>query len=365
MIVGNKYDMEYRKLGNSDINVSVVSLGTMTFGEQCSKDDAFSLIHHSINAGINLIDTAEMYPIYPKRETSGLSESIIGDYISKYKNRAKVVIATKIASCHPEGIGATGLPWIRGGGKTLRFNEENIEKAIDSSLRRLKTEYIDLYQLHWPERSVSITSKLDFECDPDEEIWTGFYEILQIMNEYVKKGKIRYFGISNETPWGFTKLIDTADRYGFPRPVSIQNSYSLINRVFDIGTSEVSIREGCGLLAYAPLAGGRLSGKYINGNRPENSRYTMWPGKNSMHHSEKINNAVINYQRLANEYGVQLTKMAIAFVISRPFVSSVILGAKSLSQLQESIDSVNVILPKALVEEINKIHRSCPNPIFQ
>jgi aryl-alcohol dehydrogenase-like predicted oxidoreductase len=354
--------MWFRKLGMTDLEVSVLSLGTMTFGEQCAKNEAFQIMDFCLESGINLIDTAEMYPIYPRRETYGNTEEIIGDWIRSRANRSKVIIATKVASCHPQGIGASGLSWIRGGGKNLRFDKKNLNDSINGTLKRLKTDYVDLYQLHWPERCVPITGQPDYSHDPNEYQWTPILEVLENMQDLVAAGKIRHFGLSNESPWGFSKFINTSERYNLPRPVSIQNSYNLLNRVFDMGNSEISIREGCGLLAYSPLAGGRLSGKYLNGNRPDDARYTKWPGPNHRHHGKRGNEAILKYSELANKYGLSIINLAIAFVISRPFVTSVIIGAKSLSQIKEVVKSIELKLSSELSGEIQEIHLSDPNP---
>ena len=221
----------YNNLGSSDLSVSNIGLGTMTFGEQTSKEEAFKILDFAYNSGINFIDTAEMYPIYPKAETQGLTEKIIGDWIVKRKNRDKIIIATKICSCHPKGIGATELKWIRGGGKNLRFDKKNFEIAVDESLKRLKTDYIDLYQLHWPERSVPVFGQLDFVHDPEDTNWTPILEVLENLENMKKKGKIRYYGLSNETAWGMMKFIMTSEKYNFLKPISVQNGYNLINRV--------------------------------------------------------------------------------------------------------------------------------------
>ncbi len=353
--------MEYRNLGNSETKVSVLSLGTMTFGEQCSKATSNEILDYAFDKGINFIDTAEMYPVYPKKETSGKSEEIIGEWLKK-KKRENIVIATKISSCHPDGIGATKLNWIRGGGQNLKFDYNNIVEAIDGSLKRLNTDYIDLYQLHWPERDVPIFGKLDFEYNSHENEWTSFFEVLDNLKKMIKAGKIRHIGVSNETSWGIKEYIDISTRYNLPRILSVQNGYNLINRVFDIANSEVSIRENCSLLAYSPLAGGRLTGKYLSDTRPKNSRYTLWPGRFSRHLTKRGEIAISKYIKLAKDYNILPSHLANAFVINRPFVASSIMGATSLDQIKENIKSLDIILDKEILKNIEEIHLSDPNP---
>ena len=352
----------YNHLGYSELKVSNICLGTMTFGEQTSQEEAFKILDFAYSSGINFIDTAEMYPIYPKAETQGLTERIIGNWISERKNRDKIILATKISSCHPKGIGATELKWIRGGGQNLRFNKKNFDSAVDESLKRLKTDYIDLYQLHWPERSVPIFGQLDFVHDPQDINWTPILEILENLENLKKVGKIRQYGLSNETAWGIMKFITTSDNYNFSKPVSVQNGYNLINRVFDISNSEVSIRENCGLLAYSPLAGGRLSGKYLNSERPENSRYTLWPGRFSRHHTPRGEKAISKYIQVAKKYNLNITDLANAFVLSRPFVTSSIFGVTSLSQLKDNLKCLKLNLTDDQLNEIEQIHIADPNP---
>jgi aryl-alcohol dehydrogenase-like predicted oxidoreductase len=356
--------MKYKKLGLSGIKVSSLCLGTMTFGEQTSKAEAFNMMDYAFEKGVNFIDTAEIYPVYPKKETSGKTEEIIGDWLKIKKNRSKVVIATKIASGHPKGVGATGLKWIRGGVNKLGFDIKNMNKAIDGSLKRLKTDYVDLYQLHWPERNVAVFGQLDYEFDPLDNKWTPIIEVLENLAKLINAGKIRQIGLSNETPWGIIKYLNTSLLKNLPRVVSVQNGYNLVNRIFDIANSEVSIRENCGLLAYSPLAGGRLSGKYINKKKPDNCRYTLWPKRFSRHHTTRGERAIKKYVELAKKYNILPSKFANAFVNSRPFVTSNIIGARSLHQLKENIQSIDVSLSSQILKEINDIHLSDPNPCF-
>jgi len=353
--------MQYRKLGNSNLNVSLIGLGTMTFGEQNSQTEAFEQMDYACERGVNFFDTAEIYPVYPKKETCGKTEEIIGQWIRTKKNRKKIILGSKIASNHPTGQGATKLKWVRKGGKNLRFDKENMIKAVEGSLKRLQTDYIDLYQLHWPERSVGMFGQLDFKYDPSDT-WTPIEEVLENLNNLVKSGKIRYVGLSNETPWGILNFLKIADKKKLPRMMSVQNCYSLVNRVFDIANSEVSIREKCGLLAYSPLAGGRLSGKYMNGKRPENCRYTLWPGRFSRHLTKRGEFAVSKYVKLAKKYNIPPSTFANAFVINRPFVTSSIIGATSVKHLEENINSIDIKLTGEMLNEIEEIHLSDPNP---
>ena len=354
--------LKYNKLGNSDLKVSNICLGTMTFGEQTNKNEAYKIMDYAYDCGINFFDTAEMYPIYPKSETQGLTEIIVGDWINKKRLRDKVVLATKICSSHPYGVGANGLKWIRGGGKNLKFNKKNFEQAIDDSLKRLKTDFIDLYQLHWPERLVPIFGQLNFQYDPNDIDWTPILDVIQNLESLKKKGKIKHFGLSNETAWGITKFINTSEKHNLLRPVSVQNGYNLINRVYDISNSEISMRENIGLLAYSPLAGGRLTGKYLKGNRPSNARYTLWPGRFSRHHTVKGEISISKYNDLAKNFNINITDLANAFVLTRPFVSSSIFGVTKLSQLEQNLNCLNLDLSSELLDEIEKIHIAEPNP---
>ena len=348
--------MKYRKLGNTDIDVSVICLGTMTFGEQNSQQDGFDQMNYAVERGVNFFDTAELYAVMPRKETYGKTEEIIGNWFLEKKNRDKIILASKIASK------SDGLEWIREGSKSLGFDKKNINAAIDESLKRLKTDYIDLYQLHWPERIVPKFGVLDFEYDASDNDWTTVEEVLYNLDQLVKSGKIRYAGLSNETPWGVMKYLQISKEKNLPRMMSIQNVYSLVNRVFDIHNSEVSIRESCGLLAYSPLAGGRLSGKYIGGQNPRKARYTLWPRRFSRHHTERGERAIEKYFKLAQKHNIAPSTFANAFVNNRPFVTSNIIGATTMDQLKENIDSIDISLSKELLKEIEDIHLSDPNP---
>ena len=348
--------MKYRKLGNTNIDVSVICLGTMTYGEQNTQKEAFVQMDYALDRGINFFDTAELYAVMPRRETYGKTEEIIGNWFKERKNRHKVILASKIASKSDDG-----LEWIREGSNKLGFDKKNMDLAIDNSLKRLNTDYIDLYQLHWPERQVPKFGVLDFQYDPNDN-WTEIEEVLDNLDRLVKAGKIRYVGLSNETPWGVMKFLQVAKEKNLPRMMSIQNVYSLVNRVFDVANSEVSIREDCGLLAYSPLAGGRLSGKYIGNNKPKNARYTLWPRRFSRHHTKRGEVAIESYFKLAKKYGIAPSTFANAFVNDRPFVTSNIIGATTMDQLKENIDSIDLTLSKEILNEIENIHLSDPNP---
>ncbi len=356
--------MKYKKLGITNLEVSKICLGTMTFGEQNSQEEAFQLMDHAYESGINFFDTAEMYPSYPKKETYGKSEQIIGNWLKSRNNRDKIILASKIASSHPKGIGATKLSWIRKGGENLRFDKKNLNEAVNESLKRLQTEYIDLYQLHWPERKVAIFGELDFEYDSKDNKWTPIYEVLENLQSIIKSGKIRYVGISNETPWGTLNFLQSAKEKKLPRIMSIQNGYSLVNRIFDIANSEISMREQCGLLAYSPLAGGRLSGKYIVDKKPKNSRFTLWPQRFSRHNTKRGEIAIKKYVDLAKKYNIAPSTFANAFVLSRPFITSNIIGATSIQQLKENINSININLTEEMINDIKSIHLSDPNPCY-
>ena len=349
--------MKYRKLGNTNIDVSVICLGTMTFGEQNSQEEGFEQMDYALERGVNFFDTAELYAVMPRKETYGKTEEIIGNWFEKRKNRDRVILASKIASKSEDD-----LEWIRNGSKALGFDKKNMDLAIDNSLKRLKTDYIDLYQLHWPERKVPKFGVLDFEYDPKDDEWTAIEEVLENLNNLVKAGKVRYVGLSNETPWGVMKFLQLSKEKNLPRMMSIQNVYSLVNRVFDVANSEVSIREKCGLLAYSPLAGGRLSGKYIGNKKPNNARYTIWPRRFSRHHTRRGEIAIESYFKLAKKYGIAPSTFANAFVNDRPFVTSNIIGATTMKQLKENIDSIDLTLSKDILNEIENIHLSDPNP---
>ena len=343
--------MKFKKLGTTDLDVSLICLGTMTWGTQNTEKDAFEQMDYSIENGINFFDTAELYSVPPNSDSYGKTETMIGNWFEKRKNREKIILATKVAG--------PGCNWIRGGGNN--FNEKKIGEAIDGSLKRLKTDYIDLYQLHWPERSTNFFGKRDYTLDSEEGEWNSFESVLEALEKFIKSGKIRYIGMSNETPYGLSKYIELSKNKNLPRMMSVQNPYNLVNRTYEIGMSEISIREKCGLLVYYPLATGALSGKYRNGQMPKNSRQALFKGW-ERHLNPLAMNAYEEYYKLAKEYNMTMAQLAQAFVNSRPFVTSNIIGATTMDQLKENIDSVNIELSDEIMKKINVIHNNNPNP---
>ena len=344
--------MKYKKLGDTDIDVSLICLGTMTFGEQNTQEEGFQQMDYAVENGINFFDTAELYAIPPKEKTYGKTEEIIGNWFKKKKNRKKIILASKIAG--------PGLKWIRGGGD--QFSPESIEEALNNSLLRLKTDYIDLYQLHWPERNTNYFGDLNYEHDEKEKKWNKFDIILKTLKKFIDQGKIRYIGLSNETPWGFSKFLQIADEQKLPRIVSVQNPYSLVNRSYEVGMSEISIREKSGLLAYSPLAAGYLTGKYRNNKIPKNSRMDLFYENYPRYHNQRTYNAVEEYFKIAQNHQITLTQLSQAFVNSRDFVTSNIIGATTMEQLRENIDSINISLNEKIISEINLVHEKIPNP---
>jgi aryl-alcohol dehydrogenase-like predicted oxidoreductase len=343
--------MKFNKLGNTDLNVSLVCLGTMTWGTQNSEKEAFEQMDYSINQGINFFDTAEIYSVPPTPDSYGKTEKMIGNWFEKRKNRENVILASKVAGPRCE--------WIRGGGNN--FTEKKIGEAIDGSLKRLKTDYIDLYQLHWPERSTNCFGVREFQVNEEEKEWNNFESILQALDKFIKIGKIRYVGMSNETPYGLSKYLEISKNKKLPRMMSVQNPYSLVNRTYEIGMSEISIREKCGLLVYYPLAAGALSGKYRDGKMPKNSRMALFKGWERMINPLAMK-AYDEYYKLAKEYNISMVQLAQAFVNSRPFVTSNIIGATTMEQLKENIQSIEVELTEEMMDKINLIHNKNPNP---
>ena len=344
--------MQYRPLGRSKLKVSALCLGSMTWGEQNSQKEAFAQIDRARDAGVNFIDTAEMYPVPPRGETAGATESIIGNYLSERGNRDKWIIASKIA-----GPGEW-LPHIREG-KT-RFTREFITAAVDASLKRLQTDYIDLYQLHWPDRSTNFFGHLGYRHNPDELI-TPVEDSLEALDQLVKAGKIRHIGLSNETPWGVSRFLHLAETHGWPRIASVQNPYNLLNRSYEVGMAEMSLREQVGLLAYSPLAFGTLTGKYLNGLRPEKGRLTLF-SRFSRYTNPQAQKACARYVQLARDHGMDPAQLALAFVTRQPFVTSNIIGATNMDQLNRNLSSINMGLTDAILEAIAEIHQSQPNP---
>lgn len=342
--------MEYHKLPNSTLEISKICLGTMTFGEQNSQQQAFEQIDYSIERGVNFIDTAEMYPVPPTAKTQGLTEEYIGNWLTKSGKREKVILATKVA-------GPTNVPHIR---EAMSLDRRNIHTAVDASLSRLKTDYIDLYQLHWPQRETNYFGKLNYRY-PEKNEDVTLIESLEALSELVRQGKVRYIGLSNETPWGVMKFLQLAEKHDLPKIVSIQNPYNLLNRSFEVGLSEIAYFEGVELLAYSPMAFGCLSGKYLKGKRPADARCTKWQRFSRYFNPQGIN-ATEAYVNLALEFGLEPAQLALAFVNQRPFVASNIIGATNLEQLKMNIDSIDTKLSLELMEEIEKIGVQYSNP---
>ncbi|AUC85574.1 aldo/keto reductase [Polaribacter sp. ALD11] len=344
--------MKYTKLGNTEIKVSKICLGTMTWGKQNTQEEAFEQMDYALEQGVNFFDTAELYPVPATPELYADTEIIIGNWFQKTGNRDKVVLATKIAG------GGDYTKHIRTGG----FNRKNITEAIEASLKRLQTDYIDLYQLHWPDRGVNCFGTRDYPYKTASKEAENHLEILETLNDFVKKGTIKAFGLSNETPWGTMKYLETARAHNLVRPVTIQNSYSLIHRAYEIGMSEVSMREDIGLLAYSPLAQGVLSGKYLDGKKPEGARGTLFPRFTARYMGVSSLEAVKRYEAIAKKNGLTLSEMSLAFINQLPFVTSTIIGATKMSQLKENINSINIELSEETLKEIEAVHSDIPNP---
>jgi aryl-alcohol dehydrogenase-like predicted oxidoreductase len=344
--------MEYNLLPNTNIKISKICLGTMTWGEQNTEAEAHEQLDYATNNEINFIDTAELYAVPAKATTQGKTETFIGTWLNKRKKRDDLIIASKAA-----GPGAF-VQHIRSGPK---FNKEHLTEALHNSLKRLQTDYIDIYQLHWPERPTNYFGALGYEHKSDDPI-TDFRETLSILQDFIKEGKIRHIGLSNETPWGTMQYVRIAERENLTKVITIQNPYSLINRTFEIGLSEISIREKIGLLAYSPLGGGLLSDKYLNGNKPDGARYTLWPNYFFRYSHPNTMKAIEKYAELASSNNMTLAQMALAFVNTRNFLCANIIGATSITQLKENINSINIKLSKEVEQEIEKIHLEFPNP---
>jgi len=343
--------MEYRKLGNTDLKVSSICLGTMTWGEQNTEAEGFEQMDYALDQGVNFWDTAELYAVPPKEETYGHTEIIIGNWFEKTKKRDQVILASKVAG--------PMRPYLRGGG--YQYGIKNITEALEGSLKRLKTDYIDLYQLHWPERTTNMFGTLGYEHE-DKNDWNQFEDVLGHLKIFIDQGKIRHVGLSNETPWGVNKCLELAKDGTLPRMLSIQNPYSLLNRTFEVGLAEIAIREEIGLLAYSPLASGYLSGKYKNGARPANARITLDPNFWGRYEKPNTEAAVEAYDKIAKKYNLVLSEMALKFCEIQKFMTSVIIGATTMEQLQSNIRSIDVKLTNEIIEDINKVQQLYPNP---
>ena len=341
--------MKYRQLGGSDLSVSEICLGTMTYGEQNSPEDACRQLDLAFSRGVNFIDTAEMYPVPPRAETQGRTEDYVGRWL-RGRQRGQVVLATKVSGP------ARGYDWMRGGPKIVR---RQVEQALDESLARLGTDYVDLYQIHWPDRNVPMFGQTIYDPRAERDT-TPIAEQLAIFADLVKTGKIRHLGLSNETPWGLCRFLQAADQAGLPRVISIQNAYNLINRLFEYGLAEICHRENVGLLAYSPLGFGTLSAKYLTSQG--SGRITLFPGFGQRYGKINVNEAVAAYARLAREKGLTPATLALAYVRSRWFTTSTIVGATTLEQLKENLNSAGVELDAETLREIDAIHGRYPNP---
>ena len=347
--------MKFNPLGQSGLQVPEICLGTMTFGEQNSQPEAFEQLKYALDQGIYFWDTAEMYPVPPKPETQGSTEIIIGNWIAQNGNRDQLFLASKIAG--PQQGGSS----IRDG--HTRFIEQEISSAIDSSLKRLQTDYIDLYQLHWPQRPTNFFGALGYgnqQAIQSIDI-TPLEETLTALAKEVSKGRIRHIGLSNETPWGTMKFIQLAEKMGLEKIVSVQNPYNLLNRTYEIGMSEIAQHEGIGLLVYSPLAFGYLTGKYRNGARPKDGRITLF-SRFTRYSNPESEWATEQYAILAEKHGLSLAELALAFIKQQFFVTSTIIGATNMQQLKENISAFEIDLSEDILQEIETIHRQQPNP---
>ena len=347
--------MKFKALGQSGIQVPEICLGTMTFGEQNNQQEAFEQLNYALDQGLYFWDTAEMYPVPPKPETQGSTEQIIGNWIAKHGQRDKLFLASKIAGP------SQGGSHIRDG--QTRFIASEIQSALDGSLKRLQTDYIDLYQLHWPQRPTNFFGTLGYNNEQAHfnHNMTPLVETLEALSAEVKKGRIRHIGLSNETPWGTMKFLQLSKELGLEKIVSVQNPYSLLNRTYEIGMSEIAHHEGIGLLAYSPLAFGYLTGKYLHGARPEEGRITKF-SRFTRYSNPQSDWATEQYALLAEKHGLTLTQLALAFIKHQFFVTSTIIGATTMQQLKENIQAFDVDLSEEVLQGIEAIHRQQPNP---
>jgi len=346
--------MQTRKLGNTDIDVSLIALGTMNYGEQNTQAEAFEQLDYAFEQGINFYDVAEVYSIPPKAETFGASETILGNWLQQRGLREQVVLATKVTG---RGDRNKGIEHVRDG---ARLNAAQIKQAVEGSLKRLQTDRIDLYQVHWPERMTNFFGRLGYE-HADEADNVSIAETLCALNDLVKDGKILHVGLSNETPWGVMEYTRVAAEFNFPRVMSIQNPYNLLNRTYEIGLAEISVREQMGLLAYSPLAFGVLTGKYLNGAKPAGARLTMYD-RFARYNSPYATAATQAYSDLAKEVGLSLVELSMAFIHRQSFLSSNIIGATTMAQLKQNIATADVVLSDDTVKAINTIHHQYCNP---
>ena len=344
--------MEYHPLGRSDLDVSAICLGTMTWGQQNTEQEAHQQLDYALEKGINFIDTAELYPVPPKADTQGRTESHIGSWLAKRGNRKDVILASKVT-------GRSGMDWFRGG--ETRLDRRQMTTALEASLKRLQTDYLDLYQLHWPDRKANYFGQLGYVHDPGDDS-IALEDQLEVLDGMVQSGKVRHVGVSNETPWGTARFLALADERGWPRMVSVQNPYSLLNRSFEVGLAEIAIREQCGLLAYSPLGFGVLSGKYLEGDPPSGARLTLFGDIFTRYTNDRAVAATRDYVAIARDNGLDPAQMALAYVNSRPFVTSNIVGATSMAQLTSNITSIEVTLSERVLRAIEAVHGQNPDP---
>lgn len=347
--------MQYRPLGNTDLQVSLLTLGTMTYGEQNTQAEAFEQLDYAVAQGINTIDVAEMYPVPPRSSTYGESEAIVGRWLADRGVRDRIVLATKVTG---NGVLNPGFEYIRGG---PRPSAVQIRQAIDDSLRRLQTDYVDLYQIHWPDRQTNFFGRLGCSAIDESEQTIPLEETVTALGELLAAGKIRHYGLSNETPWGVMEVCRVADQLGLPRPVSIQNPYNLLNRTYEVGLAEMSLRERMGLLAYSPLAFGMLSGKYYGGALPAGSRLALYD-RFTRYTNPYAKAAADAYVDLAHAHQVDSSELALAFVNQQAFVTSNIIGATTMAQLKTNVCSVQLSLSDELLSGIAEIHQQYSNP---
>lgn len=348
--------MKFNPLAHTGIQLPEICLGTMTFGEQNTQAEAFDQLNYALDQGLYFWDTAEMYPVPPKAETQGATEQIIGNWIQQHGQRDRLFLASKIAG---PGFGGGA---IRQG--LTRFNRQHIQQALDGSLQRLQTDYIDLYQLHWPERHTNFFGHLGFGnqlAAKHEHDLTAMEETLDALHQEIQKGRIRFIGLSNETPWGTMKFLHLAEKMNLSKFVTVQNPYSLLNRSYEVGMSEIAKYEGVGLLAYSPLAFGMLTGKYRHGAKPANGRITLF-SRFSRYTNPECEWATEQYAQLAEKHGLTLTQLALAFIKQQFFVTSTIIGATSMTQLKENITAFDIELNEEILQEIEAIHKQQPNP---
>lgn len=340
--------MHYHRIPWSSLEISTLGLGTMTFGEQNSEAEAHQQLDYAVSRGINFIDVAEMYPVPPRPETQGLTETYVGNWLKSRSNREKLVIASKVSG-PPRNADAGIRP-------NQRLDRKNIRQALDASLSRLQTDYIDLYQVHWPQRPTNCFGKLGYTWADTNSIPVTILETLEALTEMQRTGKIRYIGVSNETPWGVMRYLKLAEKHDLPRIVTIQNPYSLLNRSFEVGLAEITQHEGVELLAYSCLAFGTLSGKYLNGAAPAAARNTLF-SRFTRYSGEQSQKAVAAYMEVARRHNLDPAQMALAFVRQQPFVASTLLGATTMMQLQTNIDSLHLELDEEVMQALDEVHR--------